>query len=158
MLWDRLSQHRGPQRSQGGSHNSSIFRHHVGTALLGRSPDLIKCPSWNGMPDKSAVGRAQERDLEHRVSGVIRAMPFVCLGIDDEPGPESDRGYIERNAIALLSNLNREAIDPPSAAWLGYHCAREKVRGSGLWNANHVGDIAYDARFIERLAILIVLI
>ena len=29
------------------------------------------------------------------------------------------RGYIERNAIALLSNYGKPAIDPPSPGWLG---------------------------------------
>ena len=31
-------------------------------------------------------------------------MPFLWLEVPDPPGPDSLRGYIERNAIVLLSN------------------------------------------------------
>ncbi len=81
------------------------------------------------------------------VSKVIGAMPFVCLALDDEPGAESQRGYIERNAIALLSNFGKRPLDPPSDGWLGRACNRERVRKSGLWNQNHV-DEAYDPAFL----------
>lgn len=66
-------------------------------------------------------------------------MPFLWLAVDDPPGPDSDRGYIERNAIALLSNYGApQPIDPPSATWLGRHAAADAIRRSGLWNVNHV--------------------
>ena len=81
-------------------------------------------------------------------------MPFLWLDVDDAPGPASLRGYIERNAIALLSNYGKQPIDPPSRSWLGYHCNREKVRDSGLWNSNHV-DEPYDPGFLDTLADLI---
>jgi NAD(P)-dependent dehydrogenase (short-subunit alcohol dehydrogenase family) len=35
-LWNRLSQHQGTIKSGGGNHRGSIFRHHVGTALIAR--------------------------------------------------------------------------------------------------------------------------
>ena len=79
-------------------------------------------------------------------------MPFIWLEIDDKPGPESLRGYIERNAIALLSNFYRGSnpIDPPSESWLGHWAKSEKVRNSGLWNANHV-DGQMDDNFFDVL-------
>jgi hypothetical protein len=40
----------------------------------------------------------------------------LWLSVDDEPGPQSLRGCIERNAIALLSNYGKLPIDPPSDA------------------------------------------
>ena len=69
-------------------------------------------------------------------------MPFLWAGIEDEPGPASLRGYIERNAIALLSNYgcHDTAVDPPSAEWLGQWAASEHIRRSGLWNVNHVSE------------------
>ena len=82
------------------------------------------------------------------------AMPFLWLGIDDETGPASLRGYIERNAIALLSNCRREPLDPPSSGWLGHHCDRERGRSSGLWNSNHV-DEKYDPAFLGTLERLV---
>jgi hypothetical protein len=81
-------------------------------------------------------------------------MPFLWLAVEDAPGPESLRGYIERNAIALLSNYKRPALDPASAAWLGHSCDRERVRASGLWNSNHVEE-SYDPAFLETLSKLV---
>ena len=77
-------------------------------------------------------------------------MPFLWFAIDDVAGPQSDRGVIERNAIALLSNYNKPAIDPPSTEWLGHHCDRERVRLSGLWNNRHV-DEEYDSQFLTLI-------
>jgi hypothetical protein len=57
---------------------------------------------------------------------------------------------IERNAIALLSNYNKPAIDPPSTEWLGQYCDRERVRLSGLWNNRHV-DEEYDPQFLTLI-------
>ena len=92
--------------------------------------------------------------MEQTVSAVIGDMPLLWLAIEDEPGPDSLRGYIERNAIALLSNYGKEPLDPPSRNWLGHLCNRERVRGSGLWNQNHV-DEQYDPRFLDTLEHLI---
>jgi hypothetical protein len=57
-------------------------------------------------------------------------MPFIWLSVDDEPGPASMRGKIERNAIVLLSNFNKPPLDPPSLHWLGRHCDRDRVLGT----------------------------
>jgi len=108
-LWKRLSQHRGTSRSGGGNHRGSIFRLIIGTALIER--DGYACPTWD---DRSSMApadvRAGELALECAVSKTIGAMRFVWLRIDDEPGRNSLRGYVERNAIALLSNY--ELPDP----------------------------------------------
>jgi hypothetical protein len=77
-------------------------------------------------------------------------MRFLWLAIEDEAGPDSRRGYIERNSIALLSHYNKPALDPPSQGWLGHHSDRERVRKSGLWNQNHVEE-AYDPAFLDAL-------
>jgi hypothetical protein len=82
-------------------------------------------------------------------------MPFLWLAVEDAPGRESLRGYIERNSIALLSNLGKPPLDAASGTWRGHACDRGKarVRDSGLWNQNHV-DEEYDPKFLsvfERL-------
>lgn len=84
------------------------------------------------------------------MSEVIRNMPFLWLAVDDEPGPASLRGKIERNAIALLSNFNKAPLDPPTLSWLGHNCDRDRVRKSGLRNQNHV-DGSYDRHFCTTL-------
>jgi len=75
-------------------------------------------------------------------------MPFLWIPIDDPSGPQSLRKVVERNAIALLSNFEREAIDPPSASWLGLRSRKRKVRESGLWNIDHV-DETFSPEFLS---------
>jgi hypothetical protein len=138
-LWDRLSQHQGVFRTGGGNHRGSIFRLVVGTAVAScEKRELPRTWGRGGTADRSV--REPEHLHETCVSAVIRSMPFLWLGIDDQPGPGSLRGFIERNAIALLSNYDRTPLDPPSEYWLGRHCDRERVRGSGLWNQRHVEE------------------
>jgi len=84
------------------------------------------------------------------ISNYIRAMPFLWLAVDDDPGPESLRKTIERNSIALLSNFERDAIDPPSPGWLGRLSSTKRVRESSLWNSDHVNEI-WDPRFLQLL-------
>jgi hypothetical protein len=152
-LWQRLSQHRGVEKTGGGNHRGSVFRLHVGTALL-NSSEALDCPTWGKGSSATREIREAEKELEIRVSDIIRRMPFLWLGIEDPAGPQSDRAYTERNAIALLSNYNRPPLDPPSENWLGQHAKSEKIRGSGLWNSNHV-DEDYDPAFLDRLEALI---
>lgn len=144
-LWTRLSQHRGQVGSGRGNHRGSIFRLIIGTALIKRRDQI--CPTW-GEP-LPAARDVREVDLEGMVSDVIRAMSFLWLAIDDEPGPGNRRGCIERNAIALLSNYNRSPLDPPSSDWLGHDCDRERVSKSGLWNSDYV-DKDYDPAFLAE--------
>lgn len=151
-LWTRLSQHRGQTASGGGNHRGSIFRLIVGTALINRGEH--SCPTWGKNLSAIRDIRMQETALECAVSAVIRAMPFLWLAIDDDAGPSSRRGYIERNAIALLSNYDRDTRDPPSSNWLGHDCNRERVRRSGLWNSNHV-DESYDPAFLAEFEALV---
>lgn len=147
-LWTRLSQHRGQVQSGGGNHRGSIFRLIVGESLINR--ERYQYPTWGKGRTAPRGIRDQELMLEQTVSKVICAMPFVWLAINDEAGPASARGDIERNSIALLSNYGKPALDPPSTDWLGQFSSRERIRSSGLWNSNHV-DETYDPSFLDRL-------
>ena len=157
-LWQRLSQHRGTS-SGGGNHRGSIFRLLLGDSLKGSGLHLGAI-SWDIANDASKAAaqlgiavedvKLCESPIEASVSKHIRSLPFLWLGINDEAGPSSDRGVIERNSIALLSNYGKAILDMPSAQWLGNHCTRERVRLSGLWNNNHV-DGKYDPAFLTVL-------
>ena len=162
-LWQRLSQHRGSAKG-GGNHRGSIFRLLVGVALARRG-DCPLPPSWGvgSDPGKAAqrlrlVSRAAvkdaEADLEQRVSAYIGQMPFLWMDVPDAPSPQSARGRIERNAIALLSHARTAAADRPSANWLGAHSDRPRVRASGLWNNNHVDEDG-EATFLSEMAELV---
>jgi hypothetical protein len=159
-LWNRLAQHRGTSRSEGGNHRGSIFRLLVGTAIKQRE-GALEPRSWGVKGDPSGAARElgmsrsevldAERNLEGKVSRYIGDMPFLFVGVEDAAGPASARRIIERNAIALLSNYGRPALDPLSTGWLGRHCDRARVRESGLWNNNHV-DETYDSEFLSALS------
>jgi len=148
-LWTRLAQHRGQASSGHGNHRGSIFRLIVGAALI--ESHAYDFPTWGAGNVAPVAGRTSEMRLEGEVSQVLGAMPVLWIPIEDPPGPDSLRGYIERNAIALLSNYGKPPLDSPSATWLGRCCDRPRVRMSGLWNSNHV-DEPYDPEFLGRLA------
>ena len=167
-LWQRLSQHRGNAEGDGGNHRGSIFRLLVGAALARRG-DCPLPPSWGVGADPGAAAqrlrlaskaavKSAEADLERRVSAYIGQMPLLWLNVPDAPSPQSARGRIERDAIALLSHARAPAADRPSANWLGARSDRARVRQSGLWNNNHV-DADVDERgvavFLSELAELV---
>lgn len=151
-LWDRLKQHRGTESSGGGNHRGSIFRLHVGMALANRDgwPADIKSNWPRGQTSPRSI-RDQESAYENQVSQYIRGMPFLWLAVDDSPGNESMRGFIERNSIALLSNASflDSPIDPPSSGWLGKWTRHTAITASGLWNVNHVLE-NYSSDFLDR--------
>lgn len=149
-LWNRLAQHRGTLVPVGGNHRGSIFRLLVGEALLRSGRFTEPMPNWGVGSTASAEVRQKERKLEVKVSETIGAMPFLWLSIHDVPGPASLRPYIERNAIALLSNYSVSPVDQPSAGWLGRFSGREAVVRSGLWNSNHVTE-RMDPGFLKEL-------
>ena len=152
-LWDRLRTHRGAKRGTyegGGNHRGSVFRKRVGEAFVERDSLNDEYPHWGEGSSAKRERRLDELEMERRVSGYLRDLPFLWLNVDDEPSAESQRAYIERNTIALLSNYQREAVDARSNDWLGHHSRSKKIRESGLWNVNHV-DEDYDPDFLDIL-------
>jgi hypothetical protein len=153
-LWGRLRQHRGRLAGRnpgGGNHRASVFRRHVGAALIRCSspPKELLLTSWLNPHRPGGELTNQEAQLEIEVSNYIRAMPFLWLAVPDR----TDRGYIERNSIALLS-CRTGGLDPPSAGWLGRCAWPPEIRHSGLWNINHTDD-PYEPEFLQRLAQLV---
>lgn len=151
-LWCRLSQHKGTMSGKyagGGNHRGSVFRLHVGTAMI--SKNGYDAATWaKGSTAKEEV-RHKEQFIEKLVSTHIRSMPFLWVEVYDPPGPDSSRNYIEKNTIALLSNFRKsECIDLASPNWLGNYVWNEKIRLSGLWNVNNV-DKKYDPNYLHVL-------
>ncbi|MBI3507095.1 MAG: hypothetical protein HY059_19845 [Proteobacteria bacterium] len=144
-LYQRLRQHAGNSSGFGGNHRGSIFRLLIGDALIVRGGE--QCPSWGA---KGGINKVAEAQIEAAVSTYLGQLPFLCFPIADAPGPESLRGFIERNAIALASGSFGPIIDLPSPSWLGHSSSRDKVRRSGLWNQRHV-DESYDPSFLDML-------
>ena len=151
-LWGRLRTHLGT-RTGSGNHRGSIFRRHVGAALLARDQKVIG--SWGVGSSASMKLRedpdalAAESELEKRVSEYIGGMSILWIDVPDMPSAESIRAFIEKNAIALLSN-KRMPLDKASPKWLGAYSPREEIRQSQLWNLNYV-DLTYNPSFLEQL-------
>lgn len=153
-LWNRLRTHRGANRGTyegGGNHRGSVFRKRVGEAMIERDDLHGDYLHWGNGSSAGRDRRLTELEHERRVSQYIRDLPFLWVDVDDEPAPDSDRAYIERNAIALVSNYQKGPIDPRNESWLGAESPREEISGSGLWNINHVAE-TYDPSFLDRLA------
>jgi len=152
-LWDRLRTHRGANRGTyegGGNHRGSVFRKRVGEALIERNDLHDEYPYWGEGSSAGRERRLAELEMERRVSEYIRELPFLWVAVDDEPGPDSDRAYIERNTIALVSNYAKPSIDARRGDWLGHASPSEEIRESGLWNVDHVRE-QYDSAFLDRL-------
>lgn len=151
-LWNRLKAHvgNGTGESASGNHRGSVFRRHVGAALLASGEAGRPCPTWGMGSSAEKSVRDSERWLEALVSQRIGAMEVLWVDADDEPGRDSVRAKIERSTIALLSGA-----EPPSGTWLGHHAPAPEIRKSGLWNVNHVED-RYDPAgldLLERIAL-----
>ena len=159
-LWDRLKQHSGTgagssDHPHGGNHRGSVYRKRVGEAMVEKHAPHDDYPDWNERwssidRERSAV-RDEEYALERRVSGYLRDQPFLWVDLDDEPSADSDRAFLERNVIALLSNLDTPPIDSRATDWLGHHSRSRTIRRAGLWNVNHA-DERYDPAALDLLA------
>lgn len=147
-LWNRLRTHRGGAHGSG-NHRGSIFRLHVGQALLRKTERDAELPTWGIGQTAEATTKANEVSHELEVSKVIGQMEILCLEVNDAASADSDRAYLERNAIALLAGPTGP-IDMPSKNWLGLYSSRGAVGFSGLWNVNHVYE-EYDPSFLEVL-------
>jgi hypothetical protein len=147
-LWGRLRAHRGAEDGSG-NHRGSIFRSHVGAALLKCSGTTNHSPQWGTGASADATLRVKESGMERRVSDHIARMRVLWVPVDDPPGRDSMRAFIERNSIALLSN-RLAPVDPPGSNWLGLHSPRKEIRASGLWNLNHVVE-EVDLSFLDVL-------
>jgi len=135
-LWNRLRTHRGGADGLG-NHRGSIFRLHIGESLIRKGELEPVFATWGQGQSASAEVRASEQEIELAVSGHIGEMSVSWLEVPDEASADSDRGYLERNLIALLAGRTGP-LDLPSAKWLGRWSSREAVSYSGLWNVNHV--------------------
>jgi hypothetical protein len=143
-LWQRLKNHKG-QQDGSGNHRGSIFRLHVGGALM--TTRSIICPSWGvGMSAIEDI-RTKENDLEITVSKYLASLQVVALDINDEPSKISDRAYLEQNMIALLSG-RAGPVEIADESWLGYHCRNKAVCKASLWNVDYT-ELDYDPIFLD---------
>ena len=152
-LWGRLRQHRGNlagRRPLGGNHRASVLRRHVRAALIRRRQQRAELlSSWLDGHRPAGDWARQEAEIEAEVSHYLGTMPVLWLGVSTP----AERAYLERNSIALLSCLTG-CPDAPSPAWLGHDAVPTDIRGSGLWNVEHVRE-DYEPAFLNLLSRLV---
>jgi hypothetical protein len=136
----RISQHYGTVRSLGGNKNGSVFRRHLGGALLRRAdPSDPRLTSWISMDGPS------EPSIEAWVSRTLReCFTYVWIRVPDR----EDRLSLERGSIALLAQY---PLAKPSPSWLGRHAVDPAIQRSGLWNTHHVDAVPLTRAELELL-------
>jgi hypothetical protein len=141
----RIRQHYGNQGSLGGNKNGSVFRKHLGGALLRRGD-----PADSRLAQWIAQGGESYAEVEEAVSKELRGnFTFVWVQV---PTKET-RLALESGLIALLAQY---PVGCPSPTWLGRFAYDPAISDSGLWNTQHLtspvltGDLLVE---LETLAV-----
>ena len=140
-LKDRLRNHLGNGDGYG-NHRGSIFRLHVGQAIIEKEKIANKLPDWGVGQQASQETIESEKGHESRVSSYLKELEVVVLSINDEASKYSLRASVERQLIALCTE-DFKPIDSASESWLGKNSPVESIVRSGLWNIRDVGKM-YD--------------
>lgn len=135
-LKNRLRSHFG-QNDGGGNHRGSIFRLHVGTALLESKKLCYKQDFWGKGQHAPIEIRKAEEEVEKQVSTYLSRLEIFVIPINDEPSKDSLRAHIETQLIALCTE-DLQPIDTPEPKWLGFHSPMSPIVKSGLWNLRDV--------------------
>ncbi len=100
-----------------GNKASSVFRRHLGDALIA----------------KYGLGAALDEDvIEHLISEALRnRFSFRVLRVGDA----AERLELEERLIATIARFSPRYVSPD---WLGRYSPNLRIRGSGLWNVDHV--------------------
>lgn len=123
----RIRQHYGNVHSLGGNKNGSVFRKHLGGALL-----LKLNPQDQRLEDWLTQGGPSYAEIEEMVSRELRQnFTFSCFRADQQ----GERLRIEKGLIALIAQY---PLGQPSTNWLGKFSASAEIRRSGLWNTQHI--------------------
>ena len=133
-LRERLKDH------YNGNREGSVFRKHLGSALLrvkGESDERVN--EW-WKKRKSPIWK-EFKETETEVSKTLRSkFSFRVIRVDSR----EERKLFEEKIIATLSSCS---VCKPSEKWLGRFAWSERVRKSGLWNSDYVNS---PARLTER--------
>jgi len=126
-----------------GDRRRSVFRLHVGAALLARDdPAAPRLAEWTG------AKQTPMPEVEEVVTGYLRErFTFCCIPVPDK----DERLALEQAVIALLAQY---PPGPPSDGWLGLHAPRPEIRRSGLWNTQHLAGVPLDAAGFARIETL----
>lgn len=148
-LWGRMRTHLGTSDG-GGSHRSSIMRLHIGRAILARDRPNAPHKSWGVGQSANKETLQREKDLEAAVSAYISRMRVLWINVPDDPGPESDRAFLEQNLIGLLAG-HGGPVDVGASKWLGFWSPHPSIQRSHLWNVDYT-EKPYRPDFLSTLS------
>lgn len=143
---DRIRQHYGAHSSLNGNKNGSVFRKHLGGALMRKvNQEDSRLPEWLRQKGDS------DPAMEAQVSQCLRDhFTFVYFTVPDS----AERLSLEAGLIALLAQYS---LAVPSQEWLGQYAAAPEIRRTGLWNTQHVNDAPLTDAQLSRVDELITL-
>lgn len=145
-LRNRLRAHLGTKAGSG-NHRASVFRLHVGRAMIERDGLNEKYPYWGKGQSAPLEITRPEIEMENAVSEYIGSLRVLFIPVLDPASKTSMRATIERQFIALFTEKICP-LDSISINWLGRFSDKSNIRESGLWNVRDVGE-SYDLRFLN---------
>lgn len=109
-----------------GDKNSSVFRKHLGGALISRrNPKQSHIEQWLGQNTPTL------NEIEKEVTNELtKNFVFKCIAVDEV----KQRKLLEEQLIATITKCS-ECM--PSKDWLGNFAESEEIKRSGLWNVQH---------------------
>lgn len=147
-LRNRLRTHFGTRAGQG-NHRASVFRLHVGRAIIERESLQEQFPDWGKGQSANREITDREAALETKVSQYIGNLRVLAIPVLDSAGKNSMRATIERQFIAMFTE-HLCALESASANWLGKFSDKPTIKETGLWNVRDVGE-PYDLKFLTLL-------
>jgi hypothetical protein len=140
----RIRQHYGNKNSLSGNKNGSVFRKHVGGALLRQ-----KGPADPRLKDWLTQDGPTFREVEENVSQTLRDnFTFSCFRVDTK----EDRLCLER---ALIAQLAQYPLGSACDSWLGRHADSGKIRQAGLWNTQQIDADPMTLEEFKRFEVLV---
>jgi hypothetical protein len=136
-------------------HDRSIFRKNIGRVLLNKDNDpYLKV--WNidftSKAERSSFSNLRdidkEKKIERGITSIIRKQFFFCwVSIDSQEMRMGAKG-LERALIGTLASCTE---CKPSLGWLGIHSPEKRIRKSGLWLVQHLGNSAMTQEEIHTI-------
>ena len=133
--------------------NASIFRRHIGRALLNRAKDPyldIWSLDTSRQPDRDREDARTAARVERDVSAYMR----VNLSFSVIPVASADSRL--RLGEAIVATLHQAKNFAPSDSWLGHYSPDSQIRASGLWQKRSLNAAPLTADESLQLARIIV--
>lgn len=140
-------------------HDRSIFRKHVGRALLNRDKDGY-LQIWNRdfmkRQEREEYGHLRdiqkEKGIESRSTKLLReSFGFRFILIDKQEERIGASGFEKR----LIGTVAQCALCEPSPNWLGKNSPDRRIRESGLWQIQHLKARPLDDAAKETISLAI---